>query len=141
MVVLIDTDILIDFLIDREPFTENAKNIIQKSQESIITAYMAAHSITNIFHILRKMYSVSERKQRLMDLCKIIPVVEIGHDLIVKSLGNNNFDDIEDCLQNECARAVSADFIITRDIEGYVHSEIQAILPDEFLLKIKTGNP
>jgi len=81
--VLIDTNVLIDFLISREPFTKNARKIIQKAQDKTINAYLAAHSITNIFYILRKIYSVSERKQRLLDLCQSISIVDIRYELIL----------------------------------------------------------
>jgi len=115
LAVLIDTDILIDFLIDRGPFTKIAKEIIKKSQEKKINVFLAAHSVTNIFYILRKIYSVSERKQCLIDLCKAISIVEIGHKVIFNALANNDFDDIEDCLQAECAITVHADYIVTRN--------------------------
>jgi len=137
MTILIDTDVLIDFLINRGTFTKNAREIIQKSQEKTINAFLAAHSITNIFYVLRKIYPISERKQRLMDLCRFISVVDIGYELISKALENNNFDDMEDCLQAECAGAVNAEYIITRNIEDYVHSKVPAILPEIFLKKLK----
>jgi predicted nucleic acid-binding protein len=136
LAVLVDTDVLLDFLIDREPFTKNARELILKSQEKKINAFLAAHSITNIFYILRKIYSASERKQYLMNLCRCISVVEIGHEVIYKALANNNFADIEDCLQAECAKAVNADYIITRDIQGFIHSKVPAILPEDFLKKL-----
>jgi len=138
LAVLIDTNVLLDFLIDRGSFTKSAKEIIQKSQEKAINAFLAAHSITNIFYILRKIYPASERKQRLMDLCQSISIVEIGGEAILSVLANNDFDDIEDCLQAECAGAINADFIITRDIKHYAHSKIPAILPEDFLEKLKT---
>jgi len=138
LAVLIDTNVLVDFLIDRGSFTKSAKEIIKKSQDRTINAFLAAHSITNIFYILRKIYSASERKQRLMDLCRSISIVEIGGETIFNILANNEFDDIEDCLQAECAGVINADFIITRDIKDYAHSKIPAILPEDFLVKLKT---
>jgi len=138
LAVLIDTDVLLDFLIDRGPFTKKAKDIIQKSQENIITIFIAAHSITNIFYILRKIYSVTERKQRLMDLCRFVSIVEIGHGVILNALANNSFDDIEDCLQAECAIAVKADYIITRNIKHYAHSSVPPILPENLLKRLGT---
>ena len=109
LAVLIDTNVLLDFLIDRGSFTKDAKEIIKKSQEKTINAFLAAHSITNIFYILRKVYPVAERKQRLMDLCQSISIVEIGGEAILNVLANNDFDDIEDCLQAECAGAINAE--------------------------------
>ena len=136
LTVLIDTDVLLDFLVQRGPFTKNARLIIQKSQEKKFNAFMAAHSITNIFYVLRRIYTASERKQLLLDICRIISVVETGYDLNLNTLNNNDFDDIEDCLQAECAKAVNADYILTRNIKDYVHSGIPAILPEDFLQKM-----
>lgn len=133
LAVLIDTDVLLDFLVDRGAFTKNAKVIIQKLHERKINSYLAPHSITNIFYILRKVYSASERKQRLMDLCRFISVVQIGHDTIIKALLNNDFNDIEDCLQAECARVINADYILTRNVKDYANSSVPAILPEKFL--------
>lgn len=133
LAILIDTNVLIDFLTDRGLFTKNAKDIIQKSQENGISMFLAAHSITNIFYILRKEYSVSERKQLLLDLCHTVYIVEAGHDIILKTLENNNFDDFEDSLQAECAAVINADYIITRNIKDFTGSTVPAILPEDFL--------
>jgi len=137
LTVLIDTDVLIDFLTDRGPFTKDAKNIIQASQGKTIRAFLAAHSVTNIFYILRKVYTVAERKRFLLDLCRSISVVKLKDTLIFNALGNNEFDDIEDCLQAECAGAVNADYIVTRNIGDFAHSKIPAILPEDLLEKTK----
>ena len=136
LAILIDTDVLIDFLTNRGTFTKSAKEIIRRSQEKTVNAFLAAHSITNIFYILRKIYSASERKKRLMDLCLSISVADVGYELISNALANKYFDDIEDCLQAECAEAINADFIITRNIEDFAHSKIPAILPEDFLKKV-----
>ena len=139
LTVLIDTDVLIDFLTDRKPFTANAKKLMQKSHEKTMNAFLAAHSVTNIFYILRKHYSVADRKQRLTDLCKIVSVVEIGAELILNALANNDFDDVEDCLQSECATAINADYIVTRNIEDYAGSKVPAVLPEELLNKLTSN--
>jgi len=139
LAVLIDTDVLLDFLTERGIFTKNAKGIVQKVAEKKINAFLAAHSITNLFYILRKIYSVSERKQLLMALCQSITIVEIGSGLIFNVFTNSNFDDIEDCLQAECALSVNADYIITRNINDYTHSGVPAILPEELLKILKAS--
>jgi predicted nucleic acid-binding protein len=133
LTVLIDTDVLIDFLTNREPFTKSAKEVIKKSQMSAINAFLAPHSITNIFYILRKHYSASDRRQRLTDLCLSVSVALIDANIVMKALANNNFDDVEDSLQAECAIAIRADYIVTRNIEDYAKSKIPAIPPNELL--------
>ena len=59
--------------------------------------------------------------------------VELGDALIFNALRDNDFDDIEGCLQAECAKAVNADYIVTRNIEDFAHSKILAILPEDLL--------
>ena len=137
LTVLIDTNVLIDFLTDREPFTKNAKEIILASQKKTVRAFLAAHSVTNIFYILRKVYTMAERKRFLLDLCKSVSIVELGDALIFNALRNDEFDDIEDCLQAECAWAVGADYIVTRNIEDFARSKIPAILPEDLLEKAR----
>ena len=136
LIVLIDTDVLLDFLIDRGPFSKAAKELVQKAHENSVEACMAAHSITNIFYILRKIYSIPERKQILIDLCQTISVIGIRPESVLRALLNSDFEDIEDCLQSECALAAHADYIISRNIQDYIHSEIPALLPEQLLKKL-----
>jgi predicted nucleic acid-binding protein len=133
MVILIDTNILLDFLEEREPFRLNAISIMQKSIDQEIVGCIAAHSITNIFYILRKTYSSDERKAMLLDVCQTLNVIGIDQEKLIYSLMNESFDDIEDCLQVECATTVGADYIVTRNIEDFPNSTIPAILPEQFL--------
>jgi predicted nucleic acid-binding protein len=131
--LLIDCDILIDFLTKREPFAGNAGAILKGCEDRKMSGFIAAHSITNVFYLMRKNYSAAERKELLLSLLRTLSIVEINAVLINKVLLNNQFDDIEDCLQAECAVLVNADYIVTRNIKDYAHSTVPAILPEDFL--------
>jgi predicted nucleic acid-binding protein len=52
---------------------------------------------------------------------------------ILNALQNENFDDFEDCLQLECAKAVGAEYIVTRDPVDYASSDIPVISPHELI--------
>jgi len=133
---LIDTNIILDIVIPNVQFADVAKEILKKCRTGEITGYIAAHSIPNIFYILRKQYSAQERKNMLFQLCKIIKVVAIDQTSITHTLTNIDIDDIEDCLQIECAKAVKADYIVTRNMDDFISSPIPAISPDAFLQKL-----
>jgi hypothetical protein len=94
------------------------------------------HSISNAFYILRKDYSIKERKEMLLGLCYIIDIVDIDKQKIIASLLNEDFTDIEDGLQTECAKLVNADYIVTRDLPGFSNSVIEAISPIDFIKKL-----
>ncbi|GMO59947.1 MAG: PIN domain nuclease [Treponemataceae bacterium] len=136
MTALIDTNVIIDYLTQRDPFAQAAEKILQKCFIGEITGYVAAHSITNIFYILRKQYSAAGRKAMLCELCAYIEVAGIGRHKILSALTNEYFDDIEDCLQAECAAFVGADYIVTRNVADFSTSLIPAITPEAFLAQL-----
>lgn len=132
MRVLIDTNILLDFLIGREPYFRLADKLIKLCVERKVEGYMAAHSIPNMFYILRKDMGISDRKKVLKDLCEIIKVESIDSDKITAALENEDFSDFEDCLQYECAKTLNADYIITRNKVDYKGSEVKCVTTEEF---------
>ena len=104
--ILVDTNILLDYLLTRKPFYEDAKKIVAACTEGKIQGCIAAHSISsNMFYILRKDYSVKECREALSNLCLIFDVEGIDRDKILAGLMNESFLDFEDCLQTECAKA------------------------------------
>lgn len=133
MKVLIDTNVLIDYISLREPFTHDAEKILSLCKDKKIQGCIAAHSIMNAFYILRKQFSVDERRDILKGLSVFLTVIGIDERKITASLENYDFADIEDCLQTECAKDFSADYIVTRNIKDFQNSMIPPILPDEFL--------
>lgn len=92
----------------------------------------------NSIYITRKEYTLEERRKILIGLCKNLDVVGIDRGKIINALNNDDFSDIEDCLQMECAKAFSVDYIVTRNIKDFEKSVIPAILPDEFLKIIES---
>lgn len=137
MGILIDTNVLLDYVLMREPFFESAKNIFTLCDNNSVEGYIAAHSIMNSFYILRKDYTLEQRRSILKEFCEMLTVVGITNNEIINALDNDDFSDVEDCLQYECARACNADFIVTRNIKDYSASMIPPIMPDDFLKKIE----
>ena len=72
----------------------------------------------------------------MMELCELLTVVGIDKAKILSALENDKCPDVENCLQAECAKAFSADYIVTRNIGDFQNSPIPAILPKDFLNKI-----
>ena len=70
MVVLIDTNVIIDFLIAREPFYNSALQVIKKCASGEVNGYIAFHSLPNLWYILRKIPEET-RREWLEKICKI----------------------------------------------------------------------
>lgn len=131
--ILVDTNVLLDYLLIREPFYEDAEKIVHACVEGTIKGCIAAHSISNMFFILRKDYNTKDRREVLSSLCAIFDVEGIDRAKLLSALQNEDFSDFEDCLQMECAKAYNAEYIVTRNLSDYKTSEIQAILPRDYL--------
>ncbi len=137
MVILIDTNVIMDFLIQREPYAQDAIKIVNLCYTKKLNGYLAAHTISNLFYILRKELSGSQRREVLGALCTIFGIVGIDKIKIFSALQNEAFDDFEDCLQEECALEIGADYIITRNPLDFVNSRTAVIEPKDFLELIK----
>ncbi len=132
MVVLIDTNIIIDFLLTREPFYQASSEVITRCANRELIGYIAFHSIPNLWYILRKIPD-GKRREWLSDICCFLRVTGASHEEVVRAINMKEFQNFEDCLQERCASGVDASYIITRNVDDYIHSETPAILPTEFL--------
>ena len=72
--ILVDTNVLLDYLLTREPFYEDAKNIFLACVDGKVKGCIAAHSISNMFFILRKDYDARERRELLIGLCTVFDI-------------------------------------------------------------------
>jgi predicted nucleic acid-binding protein len=132
MTVLLDTNILLDYLQKRPEFS-NAERILDICADKKIFGYMPAHSIPDMYYIMRKTYSDEERRSILPNLINVVPVISVDQKRIVSALSNKNFFDFEDCLQTECASSFSADYIVTRNINDFSQSSVPPVSPQDFL--------
>lgn len=133
LTVLVDTNIVLDILERRAPFYEASNQILSYCASGKIKGYIALHSISNIYYILRKHFSAEDRRRLILGLLDFLTLAAASHEDVKHALRRDDFPDFEDCLQDECAKRVSADFIITRNIDDYPMSMIPAITPTSFI--------
>jgi len=133
--VLIDTNVILDFLQKRQPFFESAAKVIMVCREQIVQGGISAQSIADMFYILRKDYTSEERRRILLDICQIMDIESIDKYKLISALLNDDFDDFEDCLQTKCAETFNAEYIITRNIKDFSKSSIPSITPEDFCNK------
>lgn len=125
-VLLIDANVILNYLIERGIEGEYAEKIIDFCRSGIVSGYMAFHTVSIIWYALRKK-PTHERRQILLDLCKIITVTGASHNAVISAIKNENFKDFEDCLQEKCAEGISADYIVTENIKDFAESEITTV--------------
>lgn len=137
MQILIDTNVVLDWLMNREPFNENAKYIMEQAMFGDVEGHLAAHTFPDLFYILRKDLDVNKRKQLLLLLCEHFHVIAENKEIIKSALKNENWNDLEDGLQMQCALEKDLDYIVTRNIKDFFRSQIKAVLPEEWVALYK----
>lgn len=135
MLVLIDTNIVLDILEKRDPFYEASNDVLSLCAAKKLDGCIALHSVSNIYYILRKHYSAENRRHLLLGILDFLQIANVDHEHVRHALERNDFSDFEDCLHDECAVQNCADYIITRNINDFANSNIPAITPADFLKK------
>lgn len=132
MEILVDTNIILDALLKRNPFDVDAYNILKMADEKKINAYIAAFSITDIYYFISKKLTHEGRIKAIKALFNIMKVVSITKHDIEKAMSFSEFEDLEDALQMQCLKKIKGDFIITRD-EKFRKITHKAISPKDFI--------
>lgn len=132
MGILVDTNVIVDFLLSREPFCEASTRVINMCANGQVEGHVAFHSIPNLWYILGKV-PAQKRREWLLAICEFLQVVGVGHTDVVKAITMNEFEDFEDCLQDRCAVAVGAEYIVTRNTKDFKDSSTPAVTPEAFL--------
>lgn len=115
--VFLDTNIILDYLCDRGEGSLRADELFRAAAEGDIECWIAPHTLTNIFYILRKEWNVETRKFFLESICTICRLQAVDEQVIRRALDDDRFEDFEDALQIACAEVCNAEFFVSRDSE------------------------
>ena len=132
MVVLVDTNILLDYIMKREPFYEDAKKVIEVCSTDTADGCIGLHTVTTVWYLLRN-FSDDTKRAALKNVCELFQVVGTSHDEVLRAIDSVDFKDFEDCIQSKCAKTANAEYIITRNISDFELSEIPAVTPQKFI--------
>ncbi|WP_234109152.1 PIN domain-containing protein [Chryseobacterium sp. R2A-55] len=132
--ILIDTDVILDFFFDREPFSENAAKILSLCESKEIIGFVTPVIISNVYYLLRQTAKHEKVIEKLRMLVSITEILAINKDSILQAL-NSEFKDFEDALQNYSAELnKEIDIIITRNTKDYKNSSLGVMTPDHYLI-------
>jgi predicted nucleic acid-binding protein len=135
MRLLIDTNVILDLLLAREPFMEPARALLKKIQAGQAEGFVTANSITDIVYLCRKDYPLAVIRKEILKLLDLIDVVGVARDDIIEAF-DMGFSDYEDALQSCCAIKEDVDFIVTRNEKDFVKSKVKPIRPEDLLKQV-----
>lgn len=131
--LFIDTDVIIDFLIDRKPFSREAAIIFTLIEQKKLKGYASSLTFSNLYYVLRKFNSHKNVISNLDSLSKLIIILKVDDQIIRKAI-SSVFPDFEDSIQYfSAAESRKTDVIITRNIKDYKNSDLPVMTPVDFL--------
>ena len=135
MKILIDTNILLDVFYKRENLYETSLNVFKLCETKIVEGYISSLSIANIIYIMRKELNNSKINSLIKKLSLIFNIVDLTvYDLLKAT--EIEYSDYEDALQCVEASRLKLDYIITRNTKDFIHSNVRAITPQNFIENI-----
>ena len=137
MRVLLDTDVILDVITARKPFTHEAAELLDLSEKGAFEAYISALTPLNVFYIARRAKSSINLRESIKELLKAVKVCPLN-DEVLNAAFALPFSDYEDAMQHCCATAERLEAIVTRNVRDYKNATLPVFTPAEFLDHIKT---
>ncbi len=132
MRAIVDTNVVLDVLLEREPFVKPAVEVFCLVEESRIDAFICATTITTIDYLLVKSLPKTKARNALRRLISIFEIATVNRPVIERAL-LSKIQDFEDAVLNEAGQMAGADFIITRNTKDFAGSALKICDPTEFL--------
>ena len=128
--IFCDTNIIIDLLADRSPFSEYAAILFQLAKENKIKIYISAISFNNTYYIIRKVTSHKKALSLISEIEDYVGIQETNRKILRKAI-KSNFNDFEDAIQYYSAIELGEiDIITTRDLKDFKKSELPVLSPE-----------
>jgi predicted nucleic acid-binding protein len=128
----IDTDVILDFMIAREPFALDAARIFSLSEKKEISICTTALVFSNAYYVLRKLGPHKKVMEKLNLLARLVDIIGLSKIAVMQAL-ESEFNDFEDALQHYAALSENVRIIITRNTKDYKYSELAVLTPDQYL--------
>jgi len=134
--VLLDTNVVLDVLLEREPHVGVSAAVLAVVESGLVTGLLGATSVSTICYLVEKALGARRARKHvetLLSLCEIAPV---GEDVLREALALG-FADYEDAVLHEAARHAKAQGIVTRDQQGFKRAQLPVYTPGELLALLR----
>ena len=132
MKIFLDTNVILDVLTKREPFYIDSSKVLTLVNEKIISGYISAITINNIYYILRKLKDKKTAKTFIIETLESFEIIALTKDILSQA-NKISIDDYEDGIQFFSALNCGCDFLITRNDKDYPKLGIKIMAPGEFI--------
>lgn len=132
---LLDTNVLLDVLADREPWAEHSAAVLARVERSQATGYVAAHTITTLYYLLARHRDRQAARRKTRLLLRLLEVVPVDEDRLLQALDLPT-PDYEDAVQLACGEKAGAEVIVTRNVEDFQGTDLPVRSPAGLLARV-----
>lgn len=136
--LLLDVDVLLDVLLDRDPWVESAAALWAAVEAGKARAFIPAHGVTTIHHLMRKGRGSAFADRGVSDLLSVFAVARVDEPVLKAALALR-LPDFEDAVCAAAGAAVRCDILVTRDAGGFRGSPVEVVSPGEALALLAPG--
>ena len=138
MNLLLDTNVLIDYLGRKPPFFEAAESVVAAGFFGDAKLWASVQSLKDAFYVLEHYVDSARVQKAILKACELVSPVGLSADDALRA-ARLEWKDYEDCLIALCADKAKADYIITRDVKGFQRSSVPAVTPEGWLELMRQG--
>ena len=132
MKVLFDTNVILDVLFDREPFSDPASRLLSLVEQREISGMICATTITTIYYLSSKALGKNKARHHMKNLITLFEIAAVNGRVIEEAL-KTGFSDFEDSVIYHAAHNAGAEALVTRDPKGFKKSKLPVFNPAELL--------
>ena len=127
-----DTNVLLDHLLDREPFADDATELWSMAERREAFGCISAISFNFVYCIMRHQANERTARRAIKGLRDVFEIIEVDAQIINQAI-DSDLADFEDAIQHACAMRAEATHLVTRDLPGFRRSEVPVVAPDAYL--------
>ena len=130
MKVLFDTNVVLDVLLNREPFRDVAALLVARVERKELIGVLGATTLTTIYYLVAKASGGESARSTVRDLVSLFEIAGVDRQILVKAV-ESPLKDFEDAVLAEAGRAAFVDAVVTRDPDGFEDSGVQVLSPQQ----------
>lgn len=132
MNILFDTNVLLDVLLDREPFAVDGAFLMTKVEQSEIVGYLCATTVTTIHYLIAKALGAKEAGRHIQSLLSLFVIAPVNRAVLEQALAAS-FTDFEDAVLHAAACHAGVQSIVTRNVRDFSKATLPVFAPGELI--------
>jgi predicted nucleic acid-binding protein len=139
MKILFDTNVILDVLLDREPFSDDAALLMSLVEKSDIIGFICATTVTTIHYLAAKALGHQAASRHIRTLLALFVVAPVNR-VVLEGAAASKFKDFEDAVLHESAIHAGAEYIVTRNSADFKKSKIPIFSPTDLINTMESLN-